>query len=440
MQTPSLTIKPLERLQVNDGLLLTAKLWKQAHDYHRQRQNIYYQSLHQPGIISGLGICIIEPPEEVAAEYKDRRWLKIKPGVAIDVNGNPIVVPRSLTFRIASDSPKSGYIVVYVVINYVDPDKLQIENNNQLVTETFRIDEKTNQPDSTEIELCRILLSAQGVELTESGDILSPQVNNVDLRFRKHGQFKPSEEVIVGYLGNIEVNQVDNVFALCKAVPGLYHKMEASLVLMDDSIKDVNELCCDIIYITYQDFISLRLISLEKLQQFLKTGAVLFIEASAREADITDLSSVKQQLQTTIHGLSHQPDVVQVRQELEVELDAVNLKITEQLEELISPMNNLTSQLGFELSSINCNDLSSDHLLRNHPFLFSQLPVIGGESTYLFNWGGIILSIGNLSSGWGINNKYSLSRETIRSAQEIGINILYFSWYRHQIKSLSSQV
>ncbi len=61
-----LQIKPLERLVVNDGLLLTAQLWQQAHDYHRQRQNIYYQSLHQPGIVSGLGVCLIEPPTEIA--------------------------------------------------------------------------------------------------------------------------------------------------------------------------------------------------------------------------------------------------------------------------------------------------------------------------------------------------------------------------------------
>ena len=148
MQTTSSSIKPLERFQVNDGLLLTAKLWKQAHDYHRQRQNIYYQSLHQPGIVSGLGVCIIDAPQEVAGEYKDQRWLKVQPGVAIDVNGNPIIVPRSLTFRIASDAPKSGEIVVYVVISYVDPDRLQIESNSQLITETFRIDEKTTQLDA----------------------------------------------------------------------------------------------------------------------------------------------------------------------------------------------------------------------------------------------------------------------------------------------------
>ena len=438
MSTSSSVIQPLERLQVNDGLLLTAQLWKQAHDYHRQRQNIYYQSLHQPGIVSGLGICIIEPPEEVAGEYKDRRWLLIKPGVAIDVNGNPIIVPRSLTFRIASETPKSGYRVVYVVINYVDPDKLQVESNNQLVRETFRVDEKTSQPDSTEVELCRIVLSASGLELVESADILSPEVNNIDLRFRKQARFRPSEQVTIGYF-----QENNNLLALCNGVSTLYPQMEAKSILIDTStyerLDDLDGQCCDLIYISYQDFISLQLLNLEQLQKFLETGAVIFIESTTQEADISDLSSVKQQLETTIKGLPHQPDVIQVRQELEVELEAVNSKITEQLEVFISPIGNITSQLGLESPPVTKNDLPPEHLLKHHPFLFSGLPVIGEENTYLFNWGGIILSVGNLSDGWGCSNKYSLSRETIRSAQEMGINILYFSWYRHHLTNLKSQ-
>ncbi len=40
-------IEPLSRLVVRDGLLLNAERWRQAHQYHRQRQNLHYQSLHR---------------------------------------------------------------------------------------------------------------------------------------------------------------------------------------------------------------------------------------------------------------------------------------------------------------------------------------------------------------------------------------------------------
>ncbi|MEL6879498.1 MAG: hypothetical protein AAFP09_03160 [Cyanobacteria bacterium J06607_10] len=53
-----MTFSPLQRLQVNDGMLITADHWQIAHSYHRQRQTIHYESAHQGGIVSGLGISV----------------------------------------------------------------------------------------------------------------------------------------------------------------------------------------------------------------------------------------------------------------------------------------------------------------------------------------------------------------------------------------------
>ena len=99
---PSPTIAPMQRQQVRDGLLLTAERWQRAHDYQRKRQNLHYQSINQPGIVCGLGVRVIPAPEEVAAQYRDNRWVQIQPGIAIDLEGNPIVVPHQINFRIAT--------------------------------------------------------------------------------------------------------------------------------------------------------------------------------------------------------------------------------------------------------------------------------------------------------------------------------------------------
>ena len=48
---PPPSINSLERLLVRDGLMLNAERWRRSQEYHRQRQNIHYQSLNQPGII-----------------------------------------------------------------------------------------------------------------------------------------------------------------------------------------------------------------------------------------------------------------------------------------------------------------------------------------------------------------------------------------------------
>ena len=55
-------IAPLMRLAVRNGLLLDAERRQVAHDYHRQRQNLYYQALHLPGIVHGLAVTVIDPP------------------------------------------------------------------------------------------------------------------------------------------------------------------------------------------------------------------------------------------------------------------------------------------------------------------------------------------------------------------------------------------
>ena len=286
-----------------------------------------------------------------------------------------------------------------------------------------------------------ILLQPGGVELIEASNVLSPQVNNLDLRFRKQAQFRALEQVRIGYFQHKKINRFENdkfennLFSLCRSVPTLYPRMEVQPIKLFDLTDNINELNCDLIYFEYQDFINLQALKLEQLQQFIKTGAVIVVEVSALEANIAELDSVKQQLQTTIKNLLHQPEIIQVRQDLEMELDAVNIKIIEQLEAVTSPIRNFVEQLGIK-SSIE-DTLPDEHLLRNYPFLFSQLPVIEGENIYLFNCEGIILIVGALSSTWGTDNKYSFSRETIRSAQEMGINILYFAWYRHQLAQLT---
>jgi hypothetical protein len=74
--------------------------------------------------------------------------------------------------------------------------------------------------------------------------------------------------------------------------------------------------------------------------------------------------------------------------------------------------------------------------LRTQPFLFAALPTINEQPIQILTGGGIIVVIGNLSSAWGLDEEFSLPRETIRTAQEMGINILHFAWRRRQLTQL----
>jgi hypothetical protein len=87
--------------------------------------------------------------------------------------------------------------------------------------------------------------------------------------------------------------------------------------------------------------------------------------------------------------------------------------------------------LGTPLKAI--DQFTQPHPLRTQPFLFSELPAIDQNPISVMVGGGIIIVIGNLLSACGLDSPYSVSRETIRTAQEMGINILHYAWRRRQI-------
>ena len=149
-------IKSFERLQVSDGLMINSERWRLAHEYHQHRQNVQYQSLFLPGIICGLGVAPIAAPEDLPAKFRDGRWVQIQPGMAIDLHGNYIIVPTPLDFRISTTAYDNQIETVYLVLSYVDPAKLKRPSANEILVETFRVNEKTDLPLDTDIEICRI--------------------------------------------------------------------------------------------------------------------------------------------------------------------------------------------------------------------------------------------------------------------------------------------
>ena len=83
--------------------------------------------------------------------------------------------------------------------------------------------------------------------------------------------------------------------------------------------------------------------------------------------------------------------------------------------------------------------LRRDHPLRTRPFLFAALPLVNQQMIQLLSGGGLILAIGDLASAWGLDEELSLSRVTIRTAQELGVNILHYAWKRRQLMNLQKE-
>jgi hypothetical protein len=378
-------LKPLERLHVYDSLTVNADRWRLAHDYHRSRQNLVHQSLNQPGIIYGLGVKVIDPPLTSSKKFRDidqqcgeRRWLEIQPGMAIDIAGNPIIVddalePSNRAYRIAASPPTTGEQTIYVVVSYVEPEPADDRQETPLL-EQFRFDQKTQEPLDHEVELCRIQIKPGGISLTTPVDPFNPKVNEIDLRYRLQAQARPQSYVRVGIVNPLPRKTGDNLRSLQQSLPGLFAMLQAEILSLDKfgngQLEDY-----DLLYITPDKLSKLDTPGRTALQSYLETGGSMLVEAESPQY--------------------------------------------------------IRDWLG---TAYSWNGLSSQHPLRSHPFLFTQLPPFYNCPTEIMLNEGVICLTGRLTDAW--SGQENLSRSEIREAHELGINILHYAWRRRHLKQL----
>lgn len=446
---------PLERLVVHDGLLLNAHRWQRAHNYHRQRQNLYYQALHQPGIVYGLGVRVISAPDTIAAQYRDGRWVEVQPGMAIDRMGNPIIVDEAIAFRIAL-APKETPVTVYLVLSYVDPETLQRTSEAELVRETFRIDEKSSPPSGLEVELCRLQLSPGMVQLSPSVDVFAPQIDQLDLRYRSPVGVRPQGTVQVAYIQDSnggDLLTASNLSCLLQAFelldPGMRGIEGVAAVTWSNTensegLEESWEAMAtrqglawqhyDLIYLSYKQALKTNEAQQRSLRSYLGLGGVIFIELLEAETQVDELSFVQQELLEAIADIGDTAELQEVKAQLNEELAACEEELNRQIEEIRASIEQLALNLG--MSGTHMGQLSPWHPIKTQPFLFSALPKIKQNPVRLFNWGGVILAIGDLSLAWGLNSGVELPREKIRNAQELGINLLHFAWRRRHLTQL----
>jgi hypothetical protein len=391
---PAPDIIPLKRLHVYDSLMMNAQRWLLAHEYHRRRQNLHYQSLNQPGIVCGLGVSLIDPPDSTDSRFRDYRWLEIQPGIAIDVQGNVIVVDEAIdrTYRIAAKPPTTGSITVYIVISYVEPEAIHAQQPTEVLQEQFRFDQKTTPPSDFEIELCRIQLSADFVQLTVPPNVFFPELNQIDVTHRLQAQTKPIATVHAAQVHpqNTESQSgsiADSLCYLTRSTPALYPVLQgiaapASVSLQPEAIAAYDLLCLAAHHLT-----DLSGTEQDSLQSHLQTGGAVLIELP-------------------IH---HEFAIVQ-------------------LQDWITQV--------FQTTLIPWHDLPKSHPLRSTPFLFAALPTIDQHSIQLWCGGGIVLVVGELTAAWTPDEQLMRSRYDIRTAQEFGINVLQFAWQRRHLTHL----
>ena len=415
---------PLERLYVHDGLMMTADRWRLAHRYHRHRQNIHYQALYQPGIVYGLGIKLIPPPQNSSLHYRaldeqqgDARWLEIQPGIAIDIEGNPIVVDPDTdrTYRIAFNAPSLGKQTIYVVVKYIDPDTLQYEQIPLTTPERFRFDQTTTPPSEHEVELCRIELAPGKVALKVPENLFSPQANEINVLHRVQAQLRAKTHVKLG-IASPSSNQDEyireNCSYLVQSLLTLYPAFQAELYSVDSSapfidLTDSKQYeACDLLYASAESLLRFDQNEgvMEMLRRYIKRGGTLLVETAFNSLE------GERSIRAMLSSLQHQPQFALQRQTHVGEADLS------------------WSDLAHE------HALPLQHSLRTQPFIFTLLPALKNTDLQISADEGVILVRGNLSEAWGVRGRFS--RDEIRAAQELGINFLHFAMQRRHFSRL----
>lgn len=421
-------LEAFERLHISDGLTITAERWQQAHNYHRQRQNFHYQALYEPGIVYGLGVAPMP-------HQPDGRLLQIQPGVAIDVQGNPIILRTPEEFRITSDSTEGYPLWVYLAVNYVDPDDLRRSTTVRTVQETYRIVEKLHL-DPKDVEICRIQLLPGASLIQPPIDVFAPLPNQLDFRGRQSPKPYPQFSVTVGQITNDHPTDVDSFSGLTdllRSLEGLYPTLRSNPVVQTFSAKTLSRestLDCQVLHLSYNSLLTLANPGLQRLQTYLATGSVLLVVADFAEIHLLDLLNIGQELQTGLAEAERDGELANTTEPLKAEIDANHQAIAQRLTDLERSLAAIAPKLG--LAFTDSGDLGFDHPLRSHPFLFSQFPSRQGHPIVVKNWGGLVLMVGDLSQCWGRSANPPLPREILRSAQEWGINLLHFAIQRRQ--------
>ncbi|MEM6597434.1 MAG: hypothetical protein AAF810_16325 [Cyanobacteria bacterium P01_D01_bin.36] len=418
-----MTLSPLQRLQVDDGMLITADHWQLAHQYHRQRQTIHYESLHKGGIVSGLGVSVGPIPEEASNRYRQPRWLTIQPGLAIDNQGNPIVVAQTECCYVSAQPTKQ--ITIYIVLRH---SERITQSGVGVVQEAFQILEKDSPPQVNEVELCRLVLLPEAeanTRLSHTGvtapqDVFKPGAHELDLRFRQPLRSQPQKQVTVsGWSGKAHVRK--GFSSLLNSLQGLYPSLAGEW--------STNLIASDLGHIPHAEFCRLDRSEQRQLGQHLQQGGVLIIEATNKA--LGELLQVEAELSKALAGSKTQQKS-DLQHSAEQELHEIRSCIQAAAEGLAQPLRAFMDEQ--QLPMEGNGELVSEHPVRSHPFLFSQLPMLTEYPIGLYIWGGLVLVIGPLTQAWEAPSHWSMSRETLRGAQELGINLLHFAARRRQMQ------
>lgn len=378
---------PMKWLKAEDGLAITAAIWKTAHDYHRHQ--LHYHSLlqHRPGIVLGLEIVASDPPDQT---------VYIMPGIAIDPAGHVIVIPEPETYDFGRDMDG----LLYLILSYGEAlvpkaAVVQAPTSSQAAVQTdtppaeaaildvgpdfmrgeYAVHARPTLPQGPYIELARVIRDSKTAAVINATAPAHPVPNALDLRFRLDAR-PPQTNVVrvaVCHVGGAEQPHAHGMDVLAHTLNRTQWHVIVDEVTLATALDAYT-----LVYLVGSDTFSLNKTQMDHLYHHINHKGTLLLEthrgSKSAESDFKDL------------------------------LQTLGLKLA-----------------GWE----------AHPTLLHTPHLFAAPPAGFLDNGSVQIGEGVILSTFDYGCLWqGQQTRAHPSREAIRTAQEWGENILHYAQQR----------
>ncbi len=394
----------LKKVNPFQGLVIDADTWRDAHNYHHDQQRLHTLIFHNTGIIEGLEVTASNPPD---------LSINIHPGVAVDPEGNIIIVPQEQNYKIQTREKRLIHLIIQFREIPTEPYQPPEGGQPTRLIEAYRIQERDKLPDEPYLELARIDFDPAVETIKDSKPSGNPGKNEINLNFRQTASViapekpvtvaektpppqptpapvkevpivKAKEKINIGCMVLGEADKDLHINGLRNLIKAVNRQEEYELNLEENITLDKNVNKYTLIYMTGNGSFELNEEQQTALKGYLQSGGVIFGEGCSEGGEESPSKGSKE------FGLA---------------------------------FNKLASGLNCKLEIV-----KRDNPLLSIDYVFSGVPDGAGQAM-LLEGKGMIYSGSDYGCAWqGGYQEQPVSREVIRNSVEIGINIVSYAY------------
>jgi hypothetical protein len=379
-----------KRVNPFPGLAIDVDTWRDAHNYSRDQQRMHNLIYHQPGMVEGLQVTENDPPDFS---------VNIHPGVAMDSQGNMLIVRNVYHYHIQCREKKTIFLIIQFREVLDGPYQPPEGGQPTRVLDGYRIQERDSLPEEPYLELARLDLDPSINIIKNPASKQKPGQNEINSEFRLEVPssadrekiseaaliplklHKPKRQIIIGYLTGDDVKGDLHLHGLRNLAREVEMRYSWAIELEENVPLDKSIEKFDMIYLTGGDNFKLNDKQLAALKVFINSRGILLAEDCEKETTVSS------------------PE-----------------KIGPVYDELMAKL------------KLKLKPLVNDNPLLSNINVFSEIPQ-GMKSGVFLNGESVIYTNNDYGCAWQGGHKGNpLSREAIRTAFEIGLNIVDYAY------------